>query len=1093
MTDSRNEFIIESREHLQVFERSLLALEKATTPAETRGLIEQSLRAVHSLKGDAGFLGFTNIRDLSHAMESLIEVYRSGSGIPSCNVIEALLAARDSLSTLVEDLEHSNQADIGAVLKKLKAATSDQPTFNVSLDLANCPTIDPNSLVSFFTSLSTWGFAKGPRVESPHLGKPLENLTSLPFRFQLASLPCKNSAEFIDWISKTPGVEIRDASNQRFHVTTIDLTSLDRNGDSLVQWFQRVDESGDHYPLHLEYPKADFSNQLPSSPVCWIGLAKEGATRKVTTETLQVVDPVQTSVPNSTVMQPTMSQPAVVATQVDTQPVQHPAHRPVDEKQLSNSTPAAASPVLSTASNTSTGDTERLRSLRINVELLDRLMNLVGELTLVRNQSQVAFRDFEGEARNIIQRLNNVTTELQDTVLQTRMQPVGNLFGRFPRMVRDLARQLGKEVEIETVGQEVELDKTVLERLSDPLTHLIRNSIDHGLESPSERLAAGKTSTGKITLSATPADGQVYIEIRDDGRGINPAAIKAKATSIRLRSESELERMSHRELFSLILLPGFSTAKQVTDVSGRGVGMDVVKTNVEELEGSLTIDSWFGKGTSIVLRVPLTLAIVPCLIVTVGKDRFAVPQREVEEVVCLHSQGKGKLEHAFDTEVYRLRENLLPIVRFSEVLARSRPFTSLDKTSILSKYPIDQRDPSLIEYILVVRTNGKRYGLLVDEVKGREEIVVKPLHPAMKQLNVFSGATLMGDGKVALIANAEGIAEHARCFGVNVETTNPNSIRDPHEVHRVLLFEDGTDEQFALPLIQVKRVELLEMSRIEKIGNKEFVTLDGISVRVLRLCDAMNVSKSKEQESMFLILPKFVTEPMGILASRIVDTESLSIELQAANHQPGMLGTAIVRDRLSIFLDIQQLREFLFEHAVKSNAAKPNTIDPQSASRTNMQGEAASSKRNDNIEKANETTDPSSPFSLPVKQRILLVDDTPFFREVVKRYLQTELVEIDTAVDGKNGLELLARNEYDLVVSDIEMPTMDGWQFCKAARDAGYKMPFVALTSLAKLENEKRAVACGFDDFEEKLDHDRLKGKVADWLERSLQRKEAQS
>ena len=278
-----------------------------------------------------------------------------------------------------------------------------------------------------------------------------------------------------------------------------------------------------------------------------------------------------------------------------------------------------------------------------------------------------------------MQRLDAVTSALQETVLRTRMQPVGNLFGKFPRVVRDLGRQLGKQVEITVVGREVELDKTILEQLSDPLTHLVRNSVDHGIETPAERVAKGKPATGQITLTAAHEDGQVRIEIRDDGRGIDPQAVRAKALAMRLKTESELDRMSPRELMALILLPGFSTARQVTEVSGRGVGMDVVKTNIELLEGSLVIDSLPGLGTAMILRMPLTLAIIPCLIVTVNGERYAIPQRELEEAVCLHPGMSGRIEQAFDTEVYRLRDRLLPIVRLRDVLSRPRAVHGRDQ------------------------------------------------------------------------------------------------------------------------------------------------------------------------------------------------------------------------------------------------------------------------------------------------------------------------------------------------------------------------------------------------------------------------------
>ena len=687
--------------------------------------------------------------------------------------------------------------------------------------------------------------------------------------------------------------------------------------------------------------------------------------------------------------------------------------------------------------------TERLTSLRVNVELLDRMMTLVGELTLVRNQSLLAFAGEEGGARAIIQRLNSVTSELQETVLRTRMQPVGNLFGKFPRMVRDLARQLGKQVEIVTIGREVELDKTVLEQLSDPLTHLLRNSIDHGLEIPEERVARGKPAQGTVTLSATPADGQVLIEIRDDGRGIDPDAIRNKALSQRLKTAAELDAMSRRELYSLILLPGFSTARQVTDVSGRGVGMDVVKTNIEQLEGSLTIDSTPGEGTSMLLRVPLTLAIIPCLIVEVGADRFAIPQRELEEIVCLHPGGKGAIEHAFDTEVYRLRDRLLPIVRFQEVLDRRRPFDAAAKAGILTRHPPAERDAGRIEYILVLRSRGRRFGLLVDQVRGTQEVVVKPMHPAMKRVGVFSGATLMGDGQVALIANVEGIVDHSNCFVTGLRSGAAETVtqaRDPREVHRVLIFEYGPREQFALPLVQIRRLELIQSSQIETIGDKEFITLDGVATRVVRLDQVLRASRPEPRGQMYLILPKFVAEPMGILVTRIIDTDTLAIELQpAAADEPGVLGTALIRDRLSLFLDVQKVREVVF-------GTKPLLADPQE--------------------------NPSVPA--PPGRRVLLIDDTPFFREVVRRYLEADGIEITTAVDGADGLQKLAEGHFDLVVCDIEMPNLDGWGFAREARERGCRLPLLALTSLSKQEHEARALATGFSEFQEKLDHDQL-------------------
>ncbi len=477
--------------------------------------------------------------------------------------------------------------------------------------------------------------------------------------------------------------------------------------------------------------------------------------------------------------------------------------------------------------------------------------------------------------------------------------------------------------------------------------------------------------------------------------------------------------------------------------------MDVVKTNVERLEGSLTIDSAPGMGTSMILRVPLTLAIIPCLIVTVGKERFAVPQRGLEEIVCLHPGGESFIEHSYDSELLRLRDVLLPVVRFSEALRCKSTFCAETKLAILAANSPADRDPQRIEYVLVLRTKGRKFGLLVDDVRGTEEVVVKPMHPSLRKIGIFAGATLMGDGRVALIANIDGIAEHADCYGVEPPQSSGILNRDPAEVHRVLLFEFGPKELFALPLVQVRRIESIAINQVEYIGDQAFITIDGVSTRIIRLDKFLNVSTCEQSPMMHLLLPKFVKESVGILVSRIVDTESLSIQMQEASiEDPGILGTAIVRERLTLFLDIQYLREGIFGRARALSTSQSREVDLVSS--------------------------PQVKATLDVVPHILLVDDTPFFREVVRRYFERDGFVVTTAIDGNDGMRKLAEGDFDLVVSDIEMPNLDGWGFCQAARKAGYKTPFMALTSLSKTENSARAIECGFDGFEEKLDHDRL-------------------
>jgi two-component system chemotaxis sensor kinase CheA len=1015
MSDQINEFIIEAREHLAVIEESLLALEKQPDAVELAARVDRCFRSIHSIKGDAGFLGLQQIRDLAHAMETLLDHMREHAAQRES---ETLLVARDRLAVLVDDAANSHLVEIDDILARVESIVEDRGSGSVILevDLAEWNETHPGGVGTFIRQVVAEGTVRDGNLEIDDADL-CRCLPKGKVRWTAVVETPRSRDEFLEKIGLGHALVKSDKA-----ALQIDLSQRSRNGQGLADLFTELSAEAGIESGSLTFPATDLRMALPSGPVVWTG---ECDRRLISEEWLQKFD---FDIPPSVTSDVILSDiPGASNWRTET----HPAKTIDSTKPITRATAV---------------EVEKSSTLRIQVELLDRLMTLVGELTLVRNQSLIAFANEDGAQRAIIQRLNSVTSELQDATLRARMQPVGNLFNKFPRMVRDLARQLGKQVEIELRGREVEMDKTILEQLSDPLTHLVRNSVDHGIEMPEERVAKGKSAAGKITLSATHEDGQVHIEIADDGKGIDGEAVKAKALSLRLKTEAELERMTPRELFSLILLPGFSTAKKVTEVSGRGVGMDVVKTNIEQLEGTLNIDSVLDLGCSTVLRLPLTLAIIPCLIVSVGEDRFAVPQRELEEVVCLHPHAPGRIEQAFDTEVYRLRDRLLPIVRLSEVLARRQSFTAETKSEILATYGSDG-PRTRIEYILVLKLSGRSFGLVVDEVRGTQEIVVKPLHTSMKRVGIFTGATIMGDGRVALITDSEGIVEHARLsFEATVDPTLKAASRDAAQTHRVLLFEYGPNEQFALPLLQIRRIELIDINRIERVGHHEYVMVDGVSTRILRLDQVINSSSPEANiplSQMSLILPKFVPEPVGILVSKIVDTESLSMELQDHPEQdPGILGSAVVRGRLTLFLDMHRMAEKLFGKA----ADLPDFG-------------AISTKR---------------------AKRLLLVDDTAFFREVVKRYFVAEGLEVETAVNGEAGLEQLAtRPEFDLIVSDIEMPVMDGWEFAREARRRGIKIPILALTSLSGVQYESKAKECGFDGYETKLDHTRLLKKVS--------------
>jgi two-component system chemotaxis sensor kinase CheA len=953
------EFVSEAKEHLANVADDLLALEQRRDDAP-RYRIDRLFRAVHSVKGAAGFFGCQTVESLAHALEAILEDARDRDDPPSAAVIDALLAGSDRILALLDDVEHSNEADVADLLARLRALLPAGP-------VAGAPGLCP--------------IAGAPGLSV--LAAP-----PMPLMTQAAPL-----AE-------------RPAGHAYLYGLEIDLPECQCGGLGPLAVLRRLQEVGSLLDGCLDVTGTDLEAGLPAGPVTY---------RAVVSATLAPDDFARAlDLPGARVM--SLESPPAPATRPP----------PAEEK-----VPVAPA-------------TERRDTLRIPVGLVDRLMTLAGELVLVRNQSVRAIDPRDAALRPVVQRLDAVTGELQDAVLRTRMQPVGNLFGKFPRMVRDLARQLGKEIELDLAGTDVELDKTILEALSDPLTHLVRNCCDHGIEAPDRRRRDGKPPQGHVWLSARHLGGQILLVIRDDGRGIDPEAIRRKAIQQGLRPPAELGRMGEREVLNLILLPGFSTAAEVTELSGRGVGMDVVKTNLDRLGGVLEIDSEPGRGTTFTLRLPLTLAIIPCLIVAADGQRYAIPQKDLEELVCVQpGQSRCRVEHAFDREVVRLRDRLLPLVRLSEVLRRPAPFTPATWAEVLRA---NRGRAAGMLYFAVAKVGSRRFGLVVDDILNTEEVVVKPLHAALKPLACFAGATIRGDGRVALILSMEGVARHAgvRFDDVKEPAAADGDGRGP-ETQAMLLFKSGPREQFAVPLALVRRIEMVSPGRIERVGEQEFLTVEGVPTPVLRLDRFLPVSPCADREVMFLLLPKNPPRPLGVLLSAVVDTVHLPVELHRdAVAGDGLLGSAVVRGQLTLFPDLGRLAE-----RMAPAASRPRR-------------EALPGRR----------------------RRVLLVEDTQFFRQVVRGYLEDEGFEVVTADNGALGLQHLDEGPFDLVVSDIEMPVMDGWAFARAVRERpdGGRLPLLALTTLSADADRARALACGFDRHETKLDRERFLAAVAELL-----------
>jgi two-component system, chemotaxis family, sensor kinase CheA len=653
----------------------------------------------------------------------------------------------------------------------------------------------------------------------------------------------------------------------------------------------------------------------------------------------------------------------------------------------------------------STGSNLADSTIRVDVHLLDKLMNLVGELVLARNQ---LIQDTSSESSNHLsgtsQRLNLITTELQEGVMKMRMQPIGVVWNKLPRVVRDLASECGKKIQMEMEGAETELDKTIIEAIKDPLTHIVRNSCDHGIESPDVRMQRGKSGAGKILLRAYHEGGHVNIEISDDGGGIDIDRVKAKARDKGLMRPEQLAQMSEREATQLIFLPGFSTAAKITNISGRGVGMDVVKTNIEKIGGTVDVYNNPHAGTTVRIKIPLTLAIIPGLLVTVDgsvpndaestsedaieagrvqKQRFVIPQANLLELVRI--EGEEKLTQVQDihgTPVYQHRGRLLPLVYLNRVLGLTRPVESSD-----------------VMNIVVLQVEDRQLGLVVDHISDTQEIVVKPLGKELKGLDCYVGATIMGDGKVALILDAAGIARLAGIGPRSRETTqteNDSSEEARRMVQRLLIFCAGRYKRLAVPLALVARLEEFPVSRIERASGRPVLHYRGQILPLVHLESALNGSSANdfgEEGSILVIVFSDGTRTMGLVVDQILDITEDSINVSRPSTTSGLLGSALVADALTDFVDVHALVKFTGDDWFKS---------------------AGSLK----------SKSPS----------VLLVEPSLVVREMVRSFLEISGYRVHESVTVQDAVNKLARSSVDAVVTTLDREQIDGWELLREMR-----------------------------------------------------------
>jgi len=731
------EFLIESQEGLDRMERCLTDLEERP---EDRELLAEIFRAVHTIKGTTGFLGFSRLESLAHAGENLLGLLRDGKLLANAEIISGLLSLLDVLREILASIEASDQegrGDDAAMIERLHALQHDSPSRNENAEL---------------TTLQ-------PEHGLPSSAKPQKGA-------------------------------------------------------------KRVRKA-----------KAKADN----------------------TDTAMAI----ASAEKSSAMVPQHEAQAIEVYQAELQTVQ-------------------ARAITNTAEST----------LRVDVDLLNRMMNLVGELVLTRNQIlQTVSTDSNLEM--LSRRLDMVTADLREAVMKARMQPVSHVFSKFPRMVRDLAQQLNKRVRLVMEGQETELDKSLLEAIKDPLTHSVRNAIDHGIEVPHVREAAGKDTEGTLRLRAYQEGSHVIIEVSDDGGGMKVERIRDKALERSLITRERAAQLSDRELMQLIFLPGFSTAEAVTNVSGRGVGMDVVRTNVEKIGGKVEIDSRVGKGTTLRLRIPLTLAIIPALIVRSCGQSFALPQGALSELVHLSAeQAQAQVEWMEGAALYRLRGKLLPLVFLGSLLKQASSNAELGEA-----------------YIAVLNAEGRRYGLVVDGLADPEEIVVKPLSSVLKQIGLFSGATVLGNGEMALILDPGAIATRAN-IGMALEEDGPQAVETTIEDGAVeYLLMQSRNEHAAVQLKDVLRIERISRARMERFGGLPVLRFEG---ELLPLLDATGFDASARDEEMTVIVCRDGERHVGVAVSQVLDVAS-GKPLTEAGTQSAARDVTLLKDRVTSVVNLRRI------------------------------------------------------------------------------------------------------------------------------------------------------------------------------------------
>lgn len=1006
----KNEFLVESFENLSSINEDITQLEKNPSDME---LLNKIYRTVHTMKGSAGFLGYKKLQEVTHSAENLLDELREENLKLSADITDTLLQSFDLCSGILKSIEASDnegEVDTSKIKDTLDHFLTDEykNNANKAADSKSDDDEELSGLIASHTEAKEEVKEKTSNISSA----AMDSLKELIGEGKVdASAIAEIEAD--EAVVENPAVEEKAESEDIGGISSAAMDSLK----------ELIGEG-----------------KVDASAIAEI----EGQTETLAPKT----ETAQTKVEEA---------PAPIVVTKDEEPVQ--------------ATPVA----VRSESKNSIADS----FVRVNVSVLDKIMNIVGELVLNRNQIvQFANNENNHEFTKLSQHLNTITSELQSEVMSTRMQPIGSILTKFERLVRDFSRSSGKKIGLRLSGQETELDKTLIEAIKDPLVHIIRNACDHGLEQVDEREAAGKNAQGTIWIKAYNESGQVTVEIVDDGKGLDREKIGAKAIEKSIITAESLERMTDQQVYGLIFAPGFSTAEKVTNISGRGVGMDVVKTNIEKIGGSVSVNSALGEGTTFKFRIPLTLAIVPALVIKSLDEFFAVPQLNLVELVRLESdEEKALIEKIQGSEFLKLRGNLTPVFRLNEVLDLAQVHEKSEKlrktlndfSSNAIEHEASDEAGSMAENlkiedaenIIILSAEDLFFGIIVDEILDTEEIVVKPLSKNLKHLNLFGGATIMGDGKVALILDALGFLNTVSSstdrvkddsFGAGAENTN---IEAEGEMQENLLVKLGDDRTYAVPLSLVSRLEELPVNKIEKTGNQPIIRYLDAPMPLINIEKTLKLDgesmlqrhKSLDKEVMSCIVSTIRGRNFGIVVDEIMDISIDHSDIDAsAVDREGILGTVFIGDRTVSLLDVYTIIE--------------------------AQGLGVQQKKTKEQVKQNQ------------KKKILLVDDSAMYRKMEADALIEQGYQVILANNGEHGYQELEKSDFDLLITDIEMPVLDGFDFAKKIREESNKkdIKIVALSTCASEKDKERGKLCGFDYHLEKFKKD----EVLDLVDRIL-------